>query len=117
MTTAVVLFTRDLRVHDNPALATAAKENERVLPLFVFDDEILRSFGAPRRRAFLSDALRDLAGSLGGLAVRRGDTIAETIKLARLHDARVVHVAADASSSARRREGRLCELIEVRAHP
>jgi deoxyribodipyrimidine photo-lyase len=35
LTAAVVLFTRDLRVHDNPALAAAARENECVFPLFV----------------------------------------------------------------------------------
>lgn len=117
MTTAIVLFTRDLRVRDNPALAAAASENDRVLPLFVFDDEILRAFGAPRRRAFLNESLEDLAGSLGGLAIRHGDTVAETIGLARRLQARVVHLADDASASARRRERRLRESVDVRTHP
>lgn len=31
--TAVVLFTRDLRVHDHPALAAARSECDRVVPL------------------------------------------------------------------------------------
>jgi deoxyribodipyrimidine photolyase len=35
---AVVLFTRDLRVRDQPALAAAAREAECVVPLFVLDD-------------------------------------------------------------------------------
>lgn len=34
---AVVLCTRDLRVHDHPALAAAVAAAERVVPLFVFD--------------------------------------------------------------------------------
>jgi deoxyribodipyrimidine photolyase len=34
--TAVVLFNRDLRVHDHPAL-TAAARAERTVPLFVLD--------------------------------------------------------------------------------
>ena len=38
MRTAIVLLTRDLRVHDNPALSTAAHEAERIVPLFVFDN-------------------------------------------------------------------------------
>ena len=42
MSTAVVLFTRDLRVHDQPALAEAARTSEHVVPLFVLDDAILR---------------------------------------------------------------------------
>lgn len=117
MTTAVVLFTRDLRTHDNPALAVAARENERVLPLFVLDDAVLAAWGAPRRRAFLADCLHDLSGALGGLAVRRGDTVAETVRLARELDARVVHVAEDASAFAQRRLGRLRSALEVRAHP
>jgi deoxyribodipyrimidine photolyase len=40
--TAVVLFTRDLRVHDQPASSEAARTNARVAPLFVFDDALLR---------------------------------------------------------------------------
>lgn len=36
----MVLFTRDLRVRDQPALATAAREAERIVPLFVFDDTL-----------------------------------------------------------------------------
>ena len=43
MRTAIVLFTRDLRVHDNRALAVAAREAERIVPLFVFDEAILES--------------------------------------------------------------------------
>ena len=41
--TTVVLFTRDLRVHDHPALAEAAAISERVVPLFVLDDSLLAS--------------------------------------------------------------------------
>ena len=37
---AVLLFTRDLRVHDNPALVAAVEEAETVLPLFVLDEGI-----------------------------------------------------------------------------
>jgi hypothetical protein len=36
---AVALFTRDLRVHDNPVL-TAAAEADTVIPLFVLDSAI-----------------------------------------------------------------------------
>ena len=37
MDAAIVLFTRDLRVHDNPALADACARARRVVPLFVVD--------------------------------------------------------------------------------
>ena len=35
MQTAIVVFTRDLRLHDNPALALACARARRVLPAFV----------------------------------------------------------------------------------
>jgi deoxyribodipyrimidine photo-lyase len=82
--TAIVLFTRDLRVHDNPALTTAAHEADGIVPLFVFDDAILGSaFARPNRVAFLIDALRELDASLtqrGARPVlRSGDVATETI--------------------------------------
>ena len=58
MRTAVVLFTRDLRVHDNPALAAACANAERVVPLFVRDPQ-LEKLSANRTR-FLHQALADL---------------------------------------------------------
>jgi deoxyribodipyrimidine photo-lyase len=110
--TAIVLFTRDLRVHDNLALSTAAREAERVVPLFVFDDAILGSaFARPNRIAFLLDALRDLDRGLGErgarLVLRSGDVVAETLTLARKVAAEAVFVAEDASGYEQRRRRRL----------
>ena len=109
MGTAVVLLTRDLRVHDNPALATACANAERVVPLYVLDPH-LQTISANRVR-FLHQALADLRNKLrgkgGDLVIRRGDPVAETIKIAREVDADRVAVAADVSGYARRRERRL----------
>lgn len=114
----IVLFTRDLRVHDNPALHAACEECERVLPLFVLDDAVLGRFGAPNRVAFLLDSLRELDLSLrelgGELVVRRGDVVSEVAKL------RVprVYVAEDVSSYAHARErGLRAAGLEVLAFP
>jgi deoxyribodipyrimidine photo-lyase len=112
--TAIVLFTRDLRVHDNLALSTAAREAERIVPLFVFDDVILGSaFARPNRVAFLIDALRDLDASLtrrgARLVLRSGDVVAETLALAEDASAEEVFVAEDASGYAQRRRQRLEE--------
>ncbi|MBM7491878.1 deoxyribodipyrimidine photolyase [Micromonospora luteifusca] len=38
--TAIVLLTRDLRVHDHPALATTCAAFDRVVPLYVLDPEV-----------------------------------------------------------------------------
>lgn len=126
MKTALILFNRDLRVHDNPALAAAARA-ERTLPLFVFDEALLGSrFAAPNRVAFMLEALHDLDDSLrragGRLFLRRGDPVAEAIAVAREAGASELHVSADYSAHAQRRQRRLeraCEeeRIEFRAHP
>jgi deoxyribodipyrimidine photo-lyase len=126
VSTAVVLFNRDLRVRDNPALAAASRA-ERTVPLFVLDENLLGSrFAAPNRIAFMLEALGDLDDSLrkagGRLCVRRGDPVAEAIAVARECGAAELHAAADWSAYARRREQRLrraCEeeRIEFRLHP
>ncbi len=124
--TAVVLFTRDLRVTDNPAL-WAGSRAERTVPLFVLDDAILGSrFAAPNRVAYMREALIDLDGRLkamdGRLFLRRGQVVEEAMKVARESGADEFHIAADWSSYARRRERKLREAcveagIDFTAHP
>ena len=126
MKTALILFNRDLRVDDNPALAAAARA-ERTVPLFVFDERLLGSrFAAPNRVAFMREALADLDESLrragGRLFLRRGDPVAEAIAVARECGAEELHVSADHSAYARARERRLAaacaeERIAFHAHP
>ena len=112
MRTAIVLFTRDLRVHDHPALSTAAREAERVVPLFVLDDGIMQSdFARPNRIAFLRDALEDLDASLAKrgarLVLRSGDVVAEAVKVAIEVDAEAIFVSHDVSAYAHGRRQRL----------
>ena len=122
MRVGIVLFTRDLRVHDNPALHAACEECEHVVPLFVLDDAVLAAFGAPNRVAFLLDALRDLDSTLrglgAGLVVRRGDVAAEVARVATAVRADVLFLSEDVSAYARRRERRLYGAgVEVRSLP
>ena len=110
MQPTIVLFTRDFRVHDHPALVQAAEAGP-VVPLFVLDDALLSSFGAANRVRFLLESLEDLRASLqelgGELWIKRGDTVAEVHDLARRTDAKAVYLIADASSAARLRLQRL----------
>ncbi len=130
MTTAIVLFTRDLRVHDHPALAAACREADRVVPLFVFDDAILRSrYAAPNRVSALLDSVRDLRRRLqergGDLVIRRGDPVEQVHDLAIEVAADQLHLSADVSAYADRREQRLRTLargplggrLAVQVHP
>ena len=76
---SLVWFRRDLRLHDQPALAAAiAAGDGRVVPLFVLDPRLLHGrFASPNRTWFLLGSLRALAAdleSLGSpLVVRVGD--------------------------------------------
>jgi deoxyribodipyrimidine photo-lyase len=106
-------------VHDNPALSAAVRSHAAVIPLFVFDDALLRRHGTSRRRTFLDGCLSDLRTGLrrrgGELVVRNGDPVAETLRIAAAHDADSVYLSTDASSYAQRREQRLeRERIQVR---
>jgi deoxyribodipyrimidine photo-lyase len=72
MTTRVLWFRRDLRLHDHPALAEAA-DDASVLGLFVLDPALWRTAGTARR-AWLAASLRALSASMDDrLVVRLGD--------------------------------------------
>lgn len=108
MRTAVVLFTRDLRLHDNPALHAAAASAEMVVPLFVRDRRLTVP---PNRQRFLEECLGDLRRSLrergGELYVRTGDPVAQAVRIARKCDAVGIFVADDVSHFAATRRRRL----------
>jgi deoxyribodipyrimidine photo-lyase len=122
MRTAIMLFTRDLRVHDSPALRAAASETNRIVPLFVLDDKLLDRFGAPNRVRFLYESLHYLRHALARrgapLILRRGDTVAQVVQIARESDAESVYVADDVSAFAGRRLARLRDArLDVHACP
>ncbi|HEY1853780.1 MAG TPA: deoxyribodipyrimidine photo-lyase [Solirubrobacterales bacterium] len=123
--TAIVLFNRDLRIRDHPALLAASRA-ERTVPLFVLDKALLGSrFAAANRVAFMRESLADLDQSLkmlgGRLLVREGDVVRETMRVAAECGAEELHLSADWSAYARQRERRLAaacgeQRIELTAH-
>jgi len=121
MRPTIVLFTRDLRAHDHPALSAAA-ERGPVLPLFVLDDAALGAFGAANRVRFLLESLADLRASLrslgGELWIRRGDAVTELVRVAHDIGATAVNLTSDASAFARSRLERLVSSgLDVTAFP
>jgi deoxyribodipyrimidine photo-lyase len=109
--TAIVLFTRDLRVHDNPALDLACRSASQVVPLFVLHEGL--GFAVPNRARFLHDSLTDLRASLrqrgGDLIIRRGDPVTEALAVADETGADGLVLSGDVSAYARRRWQRLDE--------
>ncbi|WP_037571417.1 cryptochrome/photolyase family protein [Phaeacidiphilus oryzae] len=118
MNTAVVVFTGDLRLHDNPVLRAGLDRAGQVVPLFVRDPAIdLSGFAAPNRLAFLADCLADLDAGLrergGRLVLREGDFVEEVCRAAAEADAGEVHIAAGVSGYAAGRERRLRTALEA----
>ncbi|WP_096395879.1 cryptochrome/deoxyribodipyrimidine photo-lyase family protein [Halorubrum trapanicum] len=116
----VVWHRNDLRIADNPALAAAAAESERVLPLFVFDPSFYDERGAAcdARIEFLHDCLRDLDRQYrdvdgAGLTYAHGDPLDV---LGRFVDAgwEVVATATPTGRYGRRRDERAHERLGVR---
>ena len=105
VTTAIVLFTRDLHVHDHPALAEAVEHSERIAPLFVLDDGILatrfaaRTGSVPPRLARRSR--RGARQRAGALVVRRVDVVAEVMRLAREVGTATVYLSAESTPTRR----------------
>jgi len=85
--TLIVWLRRDLRVQDNAALHAACAQAESVVPLFVFDPDILgRDDTGAARVVFLLDALGVLDANLqscgGRMVVRRGKVPDEIVRAA-----------------------------------
>lgn len=114
MDKVILLFNRDLRVCDHPALAEAAKAGQ-VIPLFVFDDTIFDGSASVNRTAFLLECLGDLDRSLqergSGLVVRQGDVVQETIRLAEELGAEAVYASEDVSAKAQSRQAVLARTL------
>ncbi len=109
MNVAIALFTRDLRVNDNPVLHAACDAATKVVPLFVLDTAILHgSSMSANRAAFLAGALADLDAHLreqgGHLVVRSGEVAKEVERVVADLGAGEVHLAADVSGYSQHRE-------------
>ena len=105
----LVLFTRDLRVHDHPALYAAWQEGHEVVPLFVLSSVFLGRW--PNRERFLLECLVDLDRSLtmlgGRLFVRRGSVVEQTMAVATASGCSAIFIGGDVGAYAPRREREL----------
>ncbi|MBF6173950.1 cryptochrome/photolyase family protein [Nocardia blacklockiae] len=126
MTVTIALFTRDLRVHDNPVLTAAQREGDSVVPLFVVDDGIVAERASANRARFLSAALAELDDELrsagGHLVIRHGEVVTAVDRVAAEARADSVHIADDVSWYSHRRADALRERLArrncaLRVHP
>ncbi|GGN20067.1 deoxyribodipyrimidine photo-lyase [Halarchaeum nitratireducens] len=109
---------QDLRLHDNRGLAAAADaaEGEAVIPVFVFDDDVL-AYGSDRRVAFMLEALAELRDAYrargSDLLVRRGDPSGVLPDLALERDVDAVHWNADYSGLAQERDEAVADALSA----
>ena len=118
MTTAIWWIRRDLRLHDNQALATALAHGDRVIPVFVLDPQLLAShYIGSKRLAFLLGGLRaldvDLRARGGRLIVRRGDPADILAALMSESGATAVSAEEDISPYARARDARVARRLPL----
>jgi deoxyribodipyrimidine photo-lyase len=127
MSTALVWFRRDLRLHDHPALRAARESAERLVCVFCFDDALLggRHASGPRTQ-FMLECLHELDTGLRArgsrLFVRHGNPADELAALAADVHAASCHFSADVGPFARRRQQEVKRALEGRhvkvvAHP
>ena len=116
--TAIVWHRRDLRVHDHPGLAEAARSCDRVVPVFVLDRRLLHGrFPSPARAEFLLGCLEDLRARLRArgseLVLREGAPEEALPALAREVGASRVYFASDVSPFAVGRDRRVAEALDA----
>lgn len=110
--TALHWFRRDLRLADNPALASAAGAGaSAVVGLYVLDPALWEAAGPPRRRYLLA-TLAALSASMDGrLVVRTGDPADVVARVAREIEASDVHVTESFEPYGRRRDARTARAL------
>ncbi|KPC53384.1 cryptochrome/photolyase family protein [Amantichitinum ursilacus] len=106
---ALFWFRRDLRVHDNAGLYHALKSGADVLPVFVFDRDILDGLPqSDRRVAFIHASVHALQAELraagGDLITVHDHAAAAIVRLARQHDVCAVYTNHDYEPAAQARD-------------
>ena len=117
--TTIWWIRRDLRLHDNAALAAALEAGSRVVPLFIFDPALLVAPTASSRRvSFLCAGLRALGEDVlargGRLIVRRGPPDEVLAQVVRDTGASAIAAQDDVSPYARRRDARVAAHLPLR---
>ena len=110
-------FRRDLRLEDNAGLYHALKNNDRVVPVFIFDPDILEKLEDKRDRRvdFIHQALLNIQNQLGAagstLFVFHGRPAEMMVHLANRFDAAAVYCNHDYEPEAMKRDCEVSRLL------
>lgn len=113
----VFWFRRDLRLNDNVGLFHALKEGKNVLPIFIFDTEILKAIKNPndRRVVFIHrqlDLIKTQLNNLGtDLLVFAGEPVSVFQKLVKTYPLEKVYTNRDYEPYARERDKKVSDIL------
>ncbi|PXV63343.1 deoxyribodipyrimidine photo-lyase [Dysgonomonas alginatilytica] len=111
-------FRRDLRLDDNAALYHALKSGYRVMPVFIFDTDILKQFETPENAQveFIHQQLQILQKELGhcGSSLKTGHSTPAVFfeNLCKEHTIKAVYANEDYELSARERDADIESLLK-----
>jgi deoxyribodipyrimidine photo-lyase len=116
MKLSVFWFRRDLRLEDNTALQHALNSGSMVLPIFIFDQNILASLPANDPRvSFIYETLESINAKLqengSGVQVFHGDPLKVWQQLITVYDIGQVYINKDYEPCALERDGKLRNLL------
>jgi deoxyribodipyrimidine photo-lyase len=107
---------RDIRLHDNPTLDAALVNADYFIPLFIIEPELMDN-AAPKRRAFLLNALADLDRELrklgSHLILRQGPAYRVFKSLTESFEAVSIYAHEDFSPFARERDQAIAEQFDL----
>ncbi|KAB8032219.1 cryptochrome/photolyase family protein [Fluviispira multicolorata] len=110
----IVWLRRDLRVQDNVALSKACELSECVIPIFIFDTNILNQLknNEDRRVSFIFQTLKKLEAELKeskkGLLILYGDPMLEVPKIVKKLNIEAVFCNKDYEGYAKKRDSYIC---------
>ncbi|OYU97004.1 MAG: deoxyribodipyrimidine photolyase [Bacteroidetes bacterium B1(2017)] len=116
--TAVFWFRRDLRLEDNAGLYHALKSGQQVLPLFIFDKDILDHLEdkSDKRLAFIYQEIERLHKELtalgSGLLVKYGKPLEVLSELLKTQTIQAIYTNTDYEPYAIKRDAEVRSLIE-----
>lgn len=111
-------FRRDLRLEDNAGLYHALKKNNNVVPLFIFDSNILDELEDKQdpRVMFIHDAISDLKSQLkkmgSDIMVRHGKPVEIWKEIIKNFDVEAVYTNRDYEPYAKSRDNQVKDLLD-----
>ena len=111
---------RDIRLHDNQSLHAAIQNTDQLLPVFIIEPDLMEN-AAPKRRAFLLNALSDLERELQDLGsrllIRQGPALSALQSLANELEDITIFTHEDFSPFARQRDDAVAQALDLEQFP